>query len=68
MKTIIKINGMMCMHCVAHVDRALRAVPGVTAVAVDLAGGCATVDYEAPAKLSDLEKAITNEGYEIVKE
>lgn len=68
MKTVIKIDGMMCMHCVAHVEKALKAVSGVATVEVDLAGGCATVDYEAPATLSALEKAIINEGYEVVKE
>lgn len=68
MKTVISIRGMMCMHCVAHVEKALKAVPGVQAVTVDLLGNCATVDYEEPAELSALEKAITDEGYEVVKE
>ena len=67
MKAVIHIRGMMCMHCVAHVDKALKAVEGVQTVMVDLAGNCATVEYEAPAELSALEKAITDEGYEIVK-
>ena len=43
METVIKVTGMMCPHCQAHVQKALEAVPGVTAVDVDLAGGKATV-------------------------
>ena len=28
METVLKIEGMMCMHCVAHVKQALEKVPG----------------------------------------
>ena len=27
----INIEGMMCAHCVAHVEKALNAIPGVHA-------------------------------------
>jgi len=43
MEFTIKVTGMMCPHCQAHVEKALQAVPGVTAVTVDLAGGSASV-------------------------
>ena len=33
MKKVIRVEGMMCEHCVAHVKKALEAVEGVTAVA-----------------------------------
>ena len=36
MKKTLSIEGMMCAHCAAHVEKALNALPGVTA-AVDLA-------------------------------
>lgn len=45
--TTLKITGMTCGHCVKHVETALRALPGVTAVAVDLETGEATVDGTA---------------------
>ena len=35
-RTTLKIEGMMCAHCQAHVQKALAAVPGVTAVQVSL--------------------------------
>ena len=40
---------MTCNGCVKHVDAALREVPGVTAVEVDLANGRAKVVHD-PAK------------------
>ena len=43
METIIKVTGMMCPHCQAHVQKALEAVAGVTKVEVDLQGGKAAV-------------------------
>jgi P-type E1-E2 ATPase len=39
----LSISGMTCGHCVGAVRRALSAVPGVTAVDVDLAEGRAVV-------------------------
>ena len=36
MEKILKIEGMMCNHCVMHVQKALAAVPGVTEVTVSL--------------------------------
>ena len=65
MKTTIKIEGMMCQHCVAHVDKALRAVDGVTDVAVSLENKCAVI--EGTADLAALEQAIADEGYQVVK-
>ncbi len=39
----IAVEGMSCQHCVAKVEQALRAVPGVTAVTVSLERGLAEV-------------------------
>ena len=36
MKKTIHVEGMMCMHCVGHVEKALRAVPSVKGVTVSL--------------------------------
>ncbi len=41
----IKITGMTCHHCVARVEKALKAVPGVKTVQVSLDTG-ATVQHE----------------------
>ena len=36
MTTTISIEGMMCAHCQAHVEKALKEVAGVTEVTVSL--------------------------------
>ena len=60
----LKIDGMMCKNCVAHVKKALEAVSGLTAE-VQLEGGKAVID--APASMADaLKKAVTDAGYEVV--
>ena len=46
MKKTLTIEGMMCAHCAAHVEKALNALPGVTAQ-VDLAGKTAVVTGSA---------------------
>lgn len=57
----IKVEGMMCMHCVAHVKEALEKVPGVTKADVSLEKKTALV--EGDAKEEDLIKAIVDAGY-----
>jgi copper chaperone len=64
-KTVIKVNGMSCEHCVHAVSRAAEAL-GVKA-AVDLKGGTVALEYD-PEKtaLDAIKAAITEEGYEVV--
>jgi copper chaperone len=57
----IRITGMSCQHCVQAVTRALRAVPGVTEVRVQLGAPQATVRGRADVAL--LLRAIEGEGY-----
>ena len=40
------VVGMSCASCSAHVDKALRSVPGVTEVAVNLPLNMANVTYD----------------------
>lgn len=60
--TQLKIEGMSCQNCVAHVRKALEAVPGVTGVDVVLEPGSATVTGDAD--LAALMAAVEEEGYE----
>ena len=60
----LRIAGMTCNHCARTVGDALRAVPGVTAVEVDLAAGRASVTYGDPATVSQLTAAVAEAGYE----
>ncbi len=64
---IIKIEGMMCGHCQATVEKAIGAVDGVNEVNVDLATKQATVNFDpAVASLDSIKAAIKNAGYTVV--
>lgn len=67
MKTIIKVKGMMCAMCVSHVEKALRALPSVTDVKVELKSGKVEITASAPLDLAVVSKAISDAGYELVK-
>jgi copper chaperone CopZ len=62
--TTLRITGMTCNGCVRHVDKALRGVPGVSAVEVNLAAGTAKVVHEESAALPALVAAVESAGYE----
>lgn len=64
MKTIIKVEGMMCTHCKAAVEKACLGVAGVTDAVVDLNAKQVTVTGE----FSDaaLKKAIISAGFEVI--
>lgn len=61
----IIIEGMMCEHCTGRVEKALRAVAGVTDVVMNLEGKSATVTSDS-AKDDVLKAAVTDAGYEVV--
>ncbi len=58
----LSIGGMMCAGCVAAVEKALAAVPGVESVAVNLGDRTATVVGEAPVPA--LVAAVRKAGYD----
>ncbi|MBE6990052.1 MAG: heavy-metal-associated domain-containing protein [Ruminococcaceae bacterium] len=63
MTRTMTIEGMMCTHCSGRVEKALNAIPGVTAT-VDLAAKTATVTGEADN--AALRKAVEDAGYTVV--
>lgn len=65
MTKTMTINGMMCAHCQAHVEKALNAIDGVTAV-VDLEAKTATVTLTHDVADDVLKNAVTEAGYEVV--
>ena len=61
MKKEFKVEGMMCMHCRMHVEKALNSIEGVKAT-VTLDPPVATVEFEGAAKsLNELQKVVTEE-------
>ena len=65
-KVTLPITGMTCASCVARVEKALRAVPGVEQAYVNLASEKATVEFD-PGKtgIAHLRKAVEEAGYGI---
>jgi copper chaperone CopZ len=60
------VRGMTCGNCVRTVERRLISSPGVIKAQVDLAGGVATVAFDADrTKLPDLVRAIEQLGYSV---
>lgn len=62
---VLKIEGMMCGHCKARVEKALKAVAGVETVEISLENKTATVTGSADA--SALRQAVTDAGYQVVE-
>ena len=63
----IGIKGMTCASCVGRVERALKKVPGVQAVAVNLATESARIVYAgAPDMQARLRRTVRDAGYEPV--
>ena len=64
MTTTIKVEGMMCTHCKAMVEKVCKAVPGTVDAQVDLQAKTVTVTGDAARDA--LVAAITQAGYEVV--
>ena len=67
MKKTLKIEGMMCMHCVAHVQKALESVEGIEKVDVDLKKKTAIVELNKEVENQTLTQVIAQAGYEVKK-
>ena len=64
MTKVIKVDGMMCPRCEAHVTKALLAIDGVTEAVASHTEGTATVKLSKDVADDVLVKAIVDEGYE----
>ncbi|MBV2362160.1 heavy-metal-associated domain-containing protein [Streptomonospora nanhaiensis] len=59
------VTGMHCGGCAASVRREVGALPGVTAVEVDVATGRVTVTGEGPADPAAVRAAVAQAGYTV---
>ncbi len=64
MEKTLKVEGMMCQHCVAHVKKALEGVDGVEEAVVDLDAGTAKALLSADVSDEALVGAVVEAGYE----
>ena len=65
MKKVLKVEGMMCPRCVAHVTKALEDVVGAGNVEVNLKKKTATVNVETAVSDEAMISAVTEAGYEV---
>lgn len=61
----LPIEGMTCASCVGRVERALKAVPGVETVAVNLATERASITTRSAVARAKLVEAIEDVGYSV---
>ena len=61
---LFRVNGMTCGGCAKHVEKALRAVPGVTGAIVDAGKGVASV--EGTASFEALAASVGAAGYDLI--
>ena len=66
MTKTLKIEGMMCSHCVAHVKKALEGVEGVNNAVVSLDDKSAVVTLSAPVDNAVLTSAVKDAGYDVI--
>ena len=64
METVLRVEGMMCTHCKAAVEKACKGVPGVVDAVVDLKAK--TVTVSGNADVAALKKAMTDADFEVV--
>lgn len=67
MKYELMIQGMMCGHCQKHVNDALSAMEGVSAVEVNLDSGIAAVTAEREISMDAFASVIEDAGYTLVR-
>ena len=68
MKQVIIVEGMHCGHCQQAVEGAVRELNGVTEAVVDLAAKTLTVVFdEGAVTLADIEEAVEDQGFDVVR-
>lgn len=66
MTTEVKIKGMMCAHCEAHVKKALEALDGVESAAPDKDAGNAVLILSKDVSADAVKAAVEDAGYEFL--
>ncbi len=60
----IKVNGMMCEHCEAHVKKALEAIDGITSATASHEENLVTLEVTKTIDEEIIKAAVTEAGYE----
>lgn len=62
-RTVLKVDGMTCGHCVARVQKALDETSGVVEAKVDLDSGIADIRSDKDPDTAALIAAVEEAGY-----
>ena len=65
MQKIMKVDGMMCMHCAGRVENALTVLDGVKAVKVNLSAKQVTITLVREVPDDALKEAVEKAGYRV---
>ncbi len=65
MKITLKVEGMMCPHCEAHVKSALEAVDGVASAVASHKDGCVVIELSKAVATETLKEVIVAQGYKV---
>lgn len=66
MEKVMKIEGMMCIRCEAHVKKALEALPQVESAQASHTDGTAVVILKEDVADEVLKKIVEDEGYTVL--
>lgn len=66
-KKMINVEGMSCEHCVNAITKAVKALPGIAKVAVDLEAKSVAVEYDSgKTSLDKIKAEIEEQGYDVL--
>jgi copper chaperone len=66
-KTVLRVDGMSCEHCVKAIKSAVGNLSGVASVQVDLNAKTVTVEHDpVQSPLDKVKFAIEDQGYDVV--
>ncbi|MDR2584552.1 MAG: copper chaperone CopZ [Fibromonadaceae bacterium] len=66
-KTVLAVEGMSCEHCANAITKAVKALPGIAKVAVDLEAKSVVLEYDSSKTPLDKIKAeIEEQGYDVL--
>lgn len=65
-KTILKVEGMSCEHCVKSVTSAVIDLPGVQGIDVSLENKTVQITHDGSTTVQTFKEEIEDQGYDVV--
>ena len=66
MKKTLKVEGMMCEHCEARVNKALMALDGVESAKADHVTGTVEVEMTSEVSFDKMKEAVESQDYKVI--